>query len=308
MKATLFLTTSCNLRCRYCYVTRQDISMPASRLAGAVDFAFQRVERTDRLDLCMFGGEPLLNWPLVQKAVSLIEQRSDDYDHAVRLSLVTNGTLLNRDILAYLHDHRVILQVSCDGLPHVQDLHRCFPDGRPSSAVVETNLVKALQYLPAVIVNMVYGPDTYLYLTDAIDYMAALGVKQMALNPDCTASWNGEKMAGLEAAFDRVGELYLEYYAAGTPLFISLIDEKISVILRGGYGDADRCRMGYQEFAFSPRGTYSRVSDWWAAATGTGTASAILTSPTCWSGNTAAPPATNAKTRNAGNAVWPITA
>ena len=141
MKATILLTTSCNLRCDYCYIQKQNVSMSKDTLGKAIDFVFRTTQPDERIDFGLFGGEPLLAWELVQQAVALIEQRSKNSRHDVRVSLVTNGTLLDKDILGYVHDHRLILQVSCDGVPHIQDSHRRFIDKKPTSAIVETNLL-----------------------------------------------------------------------------------------------------------------------------------------------------------------------
>jgi len=228
--------------------------MSGATLAKAIDFVFRTAEPNDRLDFGLFGGEPLLNWPLAQEAVALVEQQAEGSQHTLRLSVVTNGTLLNDDILGYLRDHHIILQVSCDGVPHVQDMHRRYPGGKGSSDIVAANLSAALKALPAVLVNMVYGPNTYVYLPESIAYLASLGLKQLILNPDYSAEWRTEDITALQATYDRIAELYLEYYSIDSPLFISLIDEKIAVILRGGYGPSERCHMGYGEFAFSPQG------------------------------------------------------
>lgn len=254
MKATLFLTTACNLRCDYCYVSRQNLTMSEKMLAKAVDFVFRTAGPRDRIDFGLFGGEPLLDWPLVQKAVALIEQQALESNHTLRISLVTNGTLLNREILSYLRRNNVILQVSCDGAPHVQDRHRRFRNGKGSSRRVSANLSAALNILPAVVVNMVYGPDTYAFLPESIEYLVSLGLKQLVLNPDYAAPWCDGDMEGLKETYDRIADIYLAYYARESPVFISLIDEKIAVMLRGGYGPFERCRMGVEEFAFSPQG------------------------------------------------------
>jgi uncharacterized protein len=46
----------------------------------------------------------------------------------------------------------------------------------------------------------------------------------------------------------------MTYFLRNDPHFISLIDGKIAVILKGGYKPNDRCRMGKGEFAFTPEG------------------------------------------------------
>jgi uncharacterized protein len=254
VKATLFLTTACNLRCDYCYVQKQGASMPEDRLQKAIDFAFRVAGPVDRIDFGLFGGEPLLEWELAQRAVALIEQRTKYSENDVRVSLVTNGTLLDDEMLRFIRDHRLILQVSIDGIPTVQDVHRRFADDRPTSGIVEKNLKAAVSALPAVLVNVVYTPDTFSYLPESAQYLASLGLKQIVLNPDYSAKWLPEHIAGLAHVYSRLADLYVEYYLRKNPLFISLIDEKIAVILRGGYEPTERCHMGYNELAFSPAG------------------------------------------------------
>jgi len=46
----------------------------------------------------------------------------------------------------------------------------------------------------------------------------------------------------------------MRYYREGCPHFISLLDHKIVVMLRGGYQPLEKCRMGKGEFAFTPSG------------------------------------------------------
>jgi uncharacterized protein len=254
VKATLLLTTSCNLKCDYCYIHKRDATMSVDIMEKAVNFVFDHTSDNDRIDFGLFGGEPLLAWEQTKQAVKLIEDMANTGNHDVRVSLVTNGTLLNENILSYVRDHCLILQVSCDGIPLVQDAHRRFVNGEGSSKVVEKNIITALHMLPAVLVNMVYGPETYAYLPESIEYLASLGLRQLDLNPDYTAQWLPEHISGLEQTYRRIEGIYLKYYKNNHPLFISLIDEKIAVILRGGYDAGQRCRMGVEELSFSPEG------------------------------------------------------
>ncbi|MEH0019647.1 MAG: radical SAM protein [Desulfobacter sp.] len=254
MKATLFLTTACNLRCDYCYVSRQNFAMSGETLDRAIDFVFQTTAPGDRIRFDLSGGEPLLAWPLVQKTVALIEQKAGMGNHPLQISLSTNGTLLTRDILTFVRRNNVMLHISCDGIAHVQDKHRRFRNGKRSSQRVVAGLSHALEDLPGVIVDMVYGPDTCAFLPESIEYLASLGLKQLVLIPDCTASWHKSDIERLGRAFEGIADTYLDSYAREAPVFISLIDEKIAVMMRGGYGHAERSRMGEDRVAVSPQG------------------------------------------------------
>ncbi|MBK6284872.1 MAG: SPASM domain-containing protein [Draconibacterium sp.] len=112
----------------------------------------------------------------------------------------------------------------------------------------------ASEMLGHVMVNAVFTPSTIKNLPDTIRYFSGLGVRQIYLSPDYSAYWNEEAISSLTRIYEDIGDLYKSYYREGNPHYISLIDNKISVILRNGYDQKDRCRMGIAEFAITPEG------------------------------------------------------
>lgn len=254
MKATLLLTMACNLSCDYCYVEKRKFKMSSDTIKAAVEFVFDKAGESDRLYFGLFGGEPLLAWKELKLAVSLIRKMSEEQNRDVQITLATNGTLLREDYLTYIRDNQICVQISCDGIADVHDSHRRFSNLKPTSKIVESKLLLATEMLPTLVVNVVYRPDTFDRLPESIEYLESIGVKNIVLNPDYSAEWLPEHSKKLNSVYDKIADLYIRYYENETPLFISLIDEKVAVILRGGYGSSERCHMGYTEFAFSPRG------------------------------------------------------
>lgn len=254
MKYTLAVTCRCNLRCRYCYINKHAATMSLETADRIVDFIFRHTPQHETIDIGFFGGEPLLEFDLIQAIVQRI-QRHDSYDASRMLySLVTNGTIFSETIAADLHRHRIALGISCDGPAHAQNSARVFPDGAGSSAIVENTIRQALHHFPFLPVNAVYTPKTVDFLPDIVDYFYGLGVRNIYLNPDISARWTQEHANRLPGLFRRIGSKYLDYYHRGTPCHINLIDSKITVILRGGYEPLEKCRMGKGEFAFAPSG------------------------------------------------------
>jgi uncharacterized protein len=113
---------------------------------------------------------------------------------------------------------------------------------------------QAVSVLPVVSVNAVYHPTTFRRLPDVIAFIASLGVRQIYVNPDYSAPWTEADAEALPAIVDKIADFYIDSYLNDTPIFISIIDFKIAVILRGGYQALERCRMGRGEYAFSPEG------------------------------------------------------
>jgi uncharacterized protein len=229
--------------------------MPLSVAEKVIDFIFKRsVLNDEEIDIGFFGGEPLLQFGQIKKIISLIENHPLYQSERVNLSIVTNGTILNSKIIDYIREHRISFGISCDGPPQIHDRFRRTKSGRKTSDIVEKNIKKAKKAFSNVMVNAVYHPDTYKQLPQTIRYFASLGVKQIYLNPDFSALWSQEDILSIQDVYDEIGVVYTQHYLEENPLFVSLIDSKISVILRGGYRPVDRCRMGKGEFAFTPTG------------------------------------------------------
>lgn len=253
-KYTIAITLKCNLACDYCYIQKKNSLMSLSTARKAVDFIFENAERNDKIDINFFGGEPLLEFDLIKKITDMIHAQSNFGRDRVAISVVTNGTIFSKDIADFLIKKNIALCISCDGPKIVQDKFRHFPDGKGSSAIVETNIRQALSVFPLTPINAVYSPDNLQHLPQVVDYLSFLGARNIYLSPNISAKWAKKDAEMLPKVYDAIGKRYISYYINKIPRYISLIDGKISVILRGGYKPLERCRMGKGEFAFAPSG------------------------------------------------------
>ncbi|MFN3396438.1 MAG: radical SAM protein [Thermodesulfovibrionales bacterium] len=254
MKYTLCITQQCNMRCNYCYIGKKTSVMSHQVAEQIIDFIFKNTPPEEKIDIGFFGGEPFLEFGLIKAITEMIEGHPSFNKNQVELTVVTNGTIFSDEIADFLNEHNIGFCISCDGPPFVQDMFRCFPDGRGSSGVVEKTIRRAIEVLPSVLVNTVYHPKTFRYLPQAVEYLSSLGVQQIYLNPDFSAPWSKKEADLLPEVYGQIAEKYINYYLLQRPRFISLIDSKITVILRGGYKPLERCRMGRGEFAFAPSG------------------------------------------------------
>lgn len=58
----------------------------------------------------------------------------------------------------------------------------------------------------------------------------------------------------MPAIYRAVADRYVAWYLSHDPHFVSLLDTKIAVLLRGGYHPLERCQMGTGELAITPDG------------------------------------------------------
>jgi len=111
---TLTLTERCNLQCRYCYVpVRRGRSMQPAVADAAVDLLLEQAGG-DRVSLFFFGGEPLLEQPLIERATERVRASAADRLH-VEVGLTTNGTLLSGEALELCRDTEMRIALSADG-------------------------------------------------------------------------------------------------------------------------------------------------------------------------------------------------
>ncbi|SHN38649.1 FxsB family cyclophane-forming radical SAM/SPASM peptide maturase [Cryptosporangium aurantiacum] len=140
----------CNLACDYCYVyTMADQSWrhrPAAMSAEVCHSAALRIREHARahhladVRVVLHGGEPLLAGAERLSAFATTLRRTLADTCGVRLSLQTNGILLDEAMLDLLTAESIEVGVSLDGIGVANDRHRRYADGRGSSRAVDRAL------------------------------------------------------------------------------------------------------------------------------------------------------------------------
>lgn len=139
----IMVTQTCNLACAYCYAGGGTYGgstklMPEAEALAAIDLMLRRAPEQKSFTVTLFGGEPLLNFPLVQRIVAYCERIREERAVDFRFSMTTNGTVVTDEIVDFLKAHRFTLMVSFAGPG--QDRSRPFAGGDGSDSVVRRNL------------------------------------------------------------------------------------------------------------------------------------------------------------------------
>ncbi|KPK74107.1 MAG: hypothetical protein AMJ79_14735 [Phycisphaerae bacterium SM23_30] len=131
----LFLAQKCNLACRYCYAENSG-SNARNKLMGwdvaksAVDYLVKRSGERENLRVTFFGGEPLLNYKVLRRVVVYCDELSQRTGKKFSFELITNGTLLNKEIADYVAERNFSLLISIDGWREMHNFQRPSVDGR----------------------------------------------------------------------------------------------------------------------------------------------------------------------------------
>jgi uncharacterized protein len=144
----LELTKGCNLRCGYCYYAdRSEAYDPKTHMTRevaerSVDLLLEQGPAGEPVHIHFFGGEPLLDFPLLRDTVLYGERRSAARGKRITFEVTTNGTRLEPDVIEFLNQYRVSVGVSLDGPPEIQDVAR--PLARGSSYALAVPKIRAL--------------------------------------------------------------------------------------------------------------------------------------------------------------------
>ena len=123
----LVTTLRCNQSCQYCHASRTDMhrvdtDMSMATARQAVDFALS--SPSPYINFEFQGGEPTVNWPVVEFVVEYARERNRTEGRQLDFSLVTNLTTMTAERADWLIDHGVLLCTSLDGPREVHDGNR----------------------------------------------------------------------------------------------------------------------------------------------------------------------------------------
>jgi uncharacterized protein len=135
---SLNVSSSCNLRCRYCYAGQggfggaQSRTMEWETARDAIDHLFEASDRSAPVTIGFIGGEPFLNRALIHRVVHYASNRAGALQRTVRFSVTTNGTALSDEDLCLLRNNPFAVTISVDGGRAVQERERPAAAGRSS--------------------------------------------------------------------------------------------------------------------------------------------------------------------------------
>ncbi|MDE5420655.1 radical SAM protein [Ancylomarina sp. DW003] len=103
-------TTACNLKCPHCYIESSPENLQNKRLeVKKWKSLIDELEKLKTPNLNISGGEPLV-YPGIKELLSYLTSKR------IRTTLLTNGTLIDEDIIEYLTYPNISTTISLDGV------------------------------------------------------------------------------------------------------------------------------------------------------------------------------------------------
>ena len=258
----LHIAHDCNLRCGYCFAGTGDFGgkralMSKEIAEQAVEFAIKGSKQRHNLELDLFGGEPLMNMPVVRHVINYVRKREKETGKNIKLTLTTNGTLLTDEIVNFLNDNRVMLVLSLDGSKETHDHMRPFPNKTGSYEPAVRGFKKVIDsrhnknyYLRGTYTH--YNPH---FAADTME-MTKVGTEismEPVVGTDEPYVLTEGDLPVLMEEYDKLARLYLKARREGKPFDFF----HFNVALDNGPCVAKRlagCGAGHEYFAITPEG------------------------------------------------------
>ena len=226
----LNIAHDCNLRCKYCFAGqggygqwRMLMSFDVAR--RAVDFLIAHSGPRQHCELDFFGGEPLMNWHVIQQTVSYIRQQEKKHNKIIKLSLTTNGMLLDEEKVRYLTENHIALILSLDGRRDMHDRMR--PDVNGNGTY--DRILKNLQYCVAhrdgeeYYVRGTYTRHNLDFTTDVLDMVdkgfPALSMEPVVGDPSEEYTIQKEDLPEICAEYEKLAKVFIAREEEGRPFF-----------------------------------------------------------------------------------------
>ena len=182
---------------------------------AAVDYLLHECGKYARVTF--FGGEPLLEFELIQHITDYIRRKSN---RPVKLDVVTNGTLLTDEFFEYADTNGIKISISYDGL--LNDTNRVNEDMQPVLNISQhKDAISKYGITSASVIdenNIGIWHDNVLHLRD-------LGFKAMDFFINYSSPWKAEHVGIMRREFFKIADTYIKWIKDNDKVCIAKIDD-----------------------------------------------------------------------------------
>jgi uncharacterized protein len=222
--AYIFTTNRCNLACSYCYETERTGDMSNETMRNTIEWLIsqrkpmRRAIPNQEISITFFGGEPLLNFPVVKYGMEYCKQKFAETGITFGIYILTNGTVLTDEMFEYFKEAKkwsgivFHLQVSLDGCKESHDKYRVFSgsNGGSFDSIIR-NIKRYREIFPHLIVRQTVVQPNIDRLYDDFSTLMSSGGVIANLTPVVEGDWSPEVINKFCLELERCVDYFIEY-------------------------------------------------------------------------------------------------
>ena len=207
---TLSITTNCNLRCTYCYAEggAVHLNLPWESIKISIEqmYTYGKMRKKKEVELSFHGtGEATLHkevfFQTVRYALDLLPK-----NWKINFYLVTNGTLLDEQLVEFLALHNFTVVLSMDGPKEIQNTQRPQANGEGSYELAIQGAQLLVKYGVNFAIRSTITGFNQDYMYKFLELCASIGCSSISVSPFSLA---GRGKSGIK---DIDPERFVEHY------------------------------------------------------------------------------------------------
>ena len=260
----LHIAHDCNLACKYCFAEEGEYHGRRALMSfevGKKALDFLVANSGNRVNLEVFGGEPLMNWDVVKQLVAYGRSLEEPNNKKFRFTLTTNGVLLNDEVMEFVNKEMSNVVLSLDGRKEVNDRMRPFRTGKGSYDLIVPKFQELAESRNQ---TNYYIRGTFtrnnLDFSEDVKHFADLGFKQMSIEPvvgpeEDPYSIREQDLPQIMEEYDKLALEYIDRYKKGNGFnfFHFMIDLTQGPCV---YKRLSGCGSGTEYLAVTPWGDF----------------------------------------------------
>lgn len=234
----LWVTTKCNMSCKYCYEGKEKSgkNMSVEIADKAIDFTlkhYQKLNLDVPLVVGFHGGEPLLQYELIKYIIERFKNYFRDTNKKLHFSMTTNGILLNEEISDYLCKNIKFLSISLDGTKQTNDTNRVLNNGEGTYDIVFDKFISLLKKKPDIRVRSTFNTLTVNNLYEDVKHLINFGFRTIVPVPDLFINeWDKQHMEVLYKEMQKIRD-FLETTDKSAEIKVGIIDDVFEIRPKG---------------------------------------------------------------------------
>ena len=199
-----YITKKCNMMCSYCFEGNhnvdEDMTLDTIKDGLSAFNSFLDEEKDKNYELIkinFFGGEPLIKFDLIKDSYSYIHKLIKQKNKRLKVTINTNGTLLDDEKIDWIINNKVHIYLSIDGLKEQNDKNRIFKNGKGTFDIVIEKLMTLLkkaddEYIEKYLTILVtVTNDNIKQVEELVLLLESLGIKNVSLNAAFNCALSG---------------------------------------------------------------------------------------------------------------------
>lgn len=253
----LIMTSGCNLGCKYCFVekctfnNKIEINMtPEVALIAVKKYGeYIKKNKIEDANLIFYGGEPLVNWNTMKLVIDYVKENSIP----LKMSMVTNATLLTTEKIKYLAKNDIEIGISIDGPKELNDVNRIYRSKNDSvyddviSKFPMLNIEKAKYGL-----SITISKEFLKYKKEVVEWLKKLGIRSVFYNLYHYTSYEGDWKEYYEEASEFI--IYSYSKLSSEKIYDGRIIRKIESFFESEFKFSDCGAAGGNQLVIKPNG------------------------------------------------------